>query len=162
MVGLGMSAWTTKRNLSFLGPRLFIRLGVPALRKRLVAAKERSAAPFSVRVLRIYCLGSDTIGSYVLRLLMPLHHLGSIFLPAAVAVLCRQGNFPAWRGNKGFFLSSDKPSFHLPSAESQFRQFPSPQTTGSALFVKSGNKRYADNDDDPWEGVPRSRVWLVG
>jgi len=32
----------------------------------------------------------------------------------------------------------------------------------NAPFVKSGNKRHADNGDDPWEGVPRSRVWLAG
>ncbi len=50
-------------------------------------------------------------------------------------VPCRQGNIPARRGNKCFFLSSDEPSCHLPSAESQFRHFPSPQSTGKAFGV---------------------------
>src|SRR6266699_6709373 len=46
-------------------------------------------------------------------------------------VVCRQGNFSARTGNKCFFLSSDEPSCHLPSAESAFRHFPSLQTTAT-------------------------------
>src|SRR6266699_3956707 len=50
-------------------------------------------------------------------------------------VVCRQGNFSARTGNKCFFLSSDEPSCHLPSAESEFRHFPSLQTTATAVFT---------------------------
>ena len=31
----------------------------------------------------------------------------------------------------------------------------------SAKFLKCGNKRVGDSDDDPWQGVPRPRVWLA-
>src|SRR6266699_5597027 len=51
-------------------------------------------------------------------------------------VVCRQGNFSARTGNKCFFLSSDEPSCHLPSAESEFRHFPSLQTTATAVCRK--------------------------
>src|SRR6266702_7141795 len=57
--------------------------------------------------------------------------VGSFILP----VLCRQGNFRARRGNKCFFLSSEEPNFHLPSTESQFRYFPSPQTTATGSLL---------------------------
>jgi hypothetical protein len=52
-------------------------------------------------------------------------------------VLCRQGNFPVRRGNKYFFLSSNQPSCRLPLAEGQFRPFPSPQTTATAICRSS-------------------------
>src|SRR2546423_1702025 len=58
-----------------------------------------------------------------------------IFL-SCLPLFCGQGNFPARRGNKCYFLSSDEPSCHLPLAKSQFRHFPNPQTTATAAFGK--------------------------
>jgi len=34
--------------------------------------------------------------------------------------------------------------------------------TPNATFLKFGNKRVGDSDDDPWQGVPRPTAWLAG
>ncbi len=40
-------------------------------------------------------------------------------------------------------------------------QLPAADPQPSAKFLKCGNKRVGDSDDDPWQGVPRPRVWLA-
>jgi hypothetical protein len=41
------------------------------------------------------------------------------------------------------------------------RDFPSPQTTATAAFLKDDKKKGDDNGDDPWEAVPTPKVWLA-
>jgi hypothetical protein len=39
-------------------------------------------------------------------------------------------------------------------------EIPRPQTTASAAFLKSGNKRVGDDGEASWETAPTPRAWL--